>query len=411
MVAQNQQNLNSQNTLYGFKCLLGKKFDDVKNYAEKLNFKIRKKRSGSIGFVLQYLNIDKLCLIPEQVVAMLYSEIISEIGYGKTDFILTVPSYFTSSERQAILDAAKIANLNCLELMNETTAIALDYGYYRQADFNRLISKEVAFIDFGHSSLQVSIVAFTKGKIEVLANTSTMIGGRDFDLKLCDYYCEEIKKKYNVNPQEDRMAYARLLIEVEKFKKLMSINSTNLIFKMENFMNLLKIDTIICRKEMEMICHKLFVTLEETIRRCIKRSKKEIGDIHSIEITGGSSRIPEFLKLTERIFGKTPNTTLNRDEAISHGGAIYCAMRSTCIKLNYEIEIVDVLSDRPLQVTFSYDEKHVHKAVIFEEVAVFPLTINEEFSLPGKNLFNRISFNCLEGPQSLDIWKRKYCIV
>lgn len=408
MEAKNQQNLNSLNTIYGFKCLLGKKFDDVKNYAERLNYKVYKKRSETIGFVVKYLNYDKVCLIPEQVLAMLYSKIISETGNGKTDFILTVPSYFTSSERQAMLNAARIANLNCLELINETTAIAMNYGYYRQEKFDGLTPKNVALIDFGHSSIQVSIVAFTKGKIEVLANTSRVIGGQNFDFKLCDYFCEQIKRKYYVNPREDKMAYARLLVEVERLKKLMSINSTNLILKIENFMNLTKVDATICRIDMEKICHELFIMLEQTIRKCIERSKLETEDIHSIEITGGSSRIPEFQKLTALIFGKTPNTTLNRDEAVSHGGAIYCAMRSKHVTPNHKIEFVDVLSDCPLQVTFSYDEEDIYSATIFEDVQVFPIPMSAVFPLNEQKIFNRVSFSGLEGPQSLESWKRKY---
>lgn len=390
--------------------MLGKKFADTSKYDEKFNFKVCKMTTGTIGCVVEYLEQDKFCLTLEQVLAMLFTEIVSELKDSGADFILTVPSYFTSSERLAMLDAAMIANLNCLELMSETKAIALNYGYYRQADFDYVTSKKVAFIDFGHSSLQVSIVAFTKGKIKVLANTSAMIGGRDFDSKLCDYFCEEIKRKYSVNPWEDRMAYARLLIEVERLKKLMSVNSTNLILKMDNFMNLSKIDAIICRKEMEIICHELFIETQFIIRRCLELSKTATENIHSTEITGGSSRIPEFQQLVARIFGKAPNTTLNRDEAVSHGGAIYCAMKSKNVSLNHKIEIIDVLVDRPLQVTFSQNDEDIYSSIIFEEVAEYPVTKDAVFELTDKRVFNRVSINSLGGPQSLESWKSMYIV-
>lgn len=412
-VAKNQQEMNLENTIYEFKHLIGKLFKDdfVSNEQKKLNYKIIEFETGEIGIKTNYQleqQTMEYYFHPEQVLAMLLSEIVGQSEYKNPKVVLTVPSYFTSSERQAMLLAAKIANIDCVKLLNETTAIALNYGYYKQDDFDINKPTNVAFIDFGHSSLQVSIVAFTKGNLNVLANTSVMIGGRDFDEKLADHFWNEA----NVGQRENNIrSYSRLMIEVQKLKKMMSTNTTNLKLKIENFKNLETFESTIRREMMDNICEELLVKLSQTIKSCITVSQLKINDIFSVEITGGSSRIPAFKRIVENIFKKPPSTTMNQDEAISKGGAIFCAMKLNQGELQHTIEIKDFLTHHPLQVELrSKDGTKIASEPYFNNNKTFPIHNKVVFKLRRKKMPFKVLFSSFDRPISLDKWLRKfYC--
>lgn len=400
-----------ENTIYGFKHLLGKTADDKCAIAEirKLNYNASESEFGRIGVQVNYRQAHTI-FQPEQILAMLFTKLKSEFKDDKADVILTVPTYFTSSERQALLNSASIARLNCLQLLNETTAIALNYGYYKQEEFAYHKPRNVVFMDFGHTSLQVSVVSFTAGKLQVLATTSIMIGGRDIDQMLADHFCNEFNQKYHIDPREDKKALARLMVEVEKLKKLMSINKTNLKLKIDNFMGREKVEAAICRDIMENICVKLFEKLHGTAEKCIAKSELKAEDIHSIEITGGSSRIPKFKQMVEEIFMKAPSTTLNQDEAVAKGGAIYCSMQSERVKMQHKIKIIDVLSNNPVNIILKCQENNdIDAAVLFDEVTDFPFTKKTALAeLKSKDLPTRMYLTNVNRPMTLDSWICKF---
>lgn len=403
------QDFNTENVIIGFKNFLGKQFNDVTSDLRKLKhkFELLENEHGGISILVDYLQ-EKIQLFPEQVVAMLFTKIIQEIKDENADFILTVPSHFTSFQRQALLDAASIANLNCLQLINETTAIAINYGYYKQDNFSDQSPRNVCFLDFGDTSLQVSIVAFTKGKIQVLATTSTMVGGCDLSQQICNYFCDEIQRKFFIDPKNDKKSWKRLLTEADKLKKMMSTNSTNLRLKLDDFMSIAKVELTICRKQMESICEEQFIDLKKAIERCIEDSKVDDRDIHSIEITGGSSRIPEFHSLVAEIFGKAPSTTLNQDEAVSRGGAIYCAMKSKFVTLKHEIVVHDVLAHNPIQIIFKYISDDItHIETLFDDIIEYPIKRTIVRPLIDKKMPGEISLTSGLDQNNIGTWKCK----
>jgi len=357
VAAKNQQVTNMKNTVFGLKRLIGRKYNDphVQKEIRLLPFNILEQPNGNIGIKVQYLNEEHI-FTPEQCLAMLFTKL-KDIASNAlqtpiNDCVISVPSYFTNNERKALLDAASICGLNVLRLFNETTATALSYGIYKQ-DLPNPEDKprNVVFVDCGHSTLQVSVVAFNKGKLKMISVASDAnLGGRDIDLILADHFCKEFQTKYRIDPKNNARAFVRLLAEVEKLKKQMSANSTTLPLNIECFMDDKDVHGDMKRADMESLCAHLFQRVEETLVRCLQKSGLPLEEIHSVEIVGGSSRIPAIKQLIEKVFKRTASTTLNQDEAVSRGCALQCAILSPAVRVR-DFSVTDV-QDYPISVSW-----------------------------------------------------------
>ncbi|NXT73508.1 HS74L protein, partial [Zapornia atra] len=361
--AKSQIVTNVKNTLHGFKKLHGRAFEDPYIQAEraKLPYELQKMANGSVGVKVRYLDEERLFAI-EQITGMLLAKLkeTSESALKKpvADCVISVPSFFTDAERRSVMAAAQIAGLNCLKLMNETTAVALAYGIYKQ-DLPALEEKprNVVFVDMGHSAYQVSICAFNKGKLKVLATTfDPFLGGRNFDEALVEYFSEEFRTKYKLNVKENPRALLRLYQECEKLKKLMSANASDLPLNIECFMNDLDVSSKMNRAQFEQLCAALLSRVEPPLRAAMDQAKLQREDIYSIEIVGGATRIPAVKEQIFNFFCKEISTTLNADEAVARGCALQCAILSPAFKVR-EFSITDVV---PYSVTLrwksSYEE-------------------------------------------------------
>nr|UNE55961.1 heat shock 70 kDa protein cognate 4 [Paroster macrosturtensis] len=348
VAAKNQQVTNMKNTVYYLKRLLGRRFNDshVQREMKFVPFNVIPTQDGSIGIKVNYLGEEHI-FTPEQCIAMLLTKL-KEISANAlqtqiNDCVISVPSYYTNTERKALLDAANISGLNVLRLMNETTATALAYGIYKQ-DLPAPEEKprNVIFVDCGHSSLQVSACAFNKGKLRMIATASDEhLGGRNIDLILADHICKDFQTRYKIDAKSNQRAFIRLLAEVEKLKKQMSANSTMLPLNIECFMDDKDVHALMKREEMEHLCTDLFHRVEICLRNCLEQSKLRAEEIHSVEVVGGSTRIPALKHIIEKVFNRTASTTLNQDEAVSRGCALQCAMLSPAVRVR-EFSISDV---------------------------------------------------------------------
>lgn len=332
--------------------------------------------NGMVGIRVNYMDEEQV-FSPEQITAMLFTKLKVDAAVALEtqiyDCVITVPSYFTNSERKALQDAAGIAGLNCLRLMNETTATALSYGFYKQdLPAPEEKARNVIFVDFGHSSIQISACAFNKGKLKMLSSASDLVGGRDIDDILADHFSKEFVTKYKIDPRTNQKALLRLLAEVEKLKKQMSANSTKLPLNIECFMNEIDVQSSIQRTDMEEICKHLFQRIEEVMKRCFRDSKLSLDEIHSVEIVGGSSRIPAVKALIDQIFGKTSSTTLNQDEAVSRGGALQCAIMSPAVRVR-DFNVTDI---QPFSVMITFDNENGQRS----DMEVFPMNHAVPFS-------------------------------
>lgn len=358
VAAKNQMVTNMKNTVFGFKRLLGRKYNDphIEKDLKHFPFKVEPRPDGGIGIRINYLGEDNV-FSPEQITAMLFTKLkdiaATALQTPINDCVISVPSYFTNAERNALLDAASIAGLNVLRLMNETTATALAYGIYKQdLPAPEEKPKNIVFVDFGHSSLQVSACAFNKGKLRVLATSSdSHCGGRDIDLALAEHFCQEFITKYKLDARKNQRAFLRLLQEVEKLKKQMSANSTRLPINIECFMEERDVSSDMQRAQMEQLCAETFTRVEMALRAILYNAKLRPEDIHSVEIVGGSTRIPAVKSLIENVLGKHASTTLNQDEAVARGCALQCAMLSPAVRVR-EFNIADV---QPYAVRLAWD--------------------------------------------------------
>ncbi|CAL8104143.1 unnamed protein product [Orchesella dallaii] len=347
VAAKNQAVTNLTNTIFGFKRFLGRPFDDprVQEDAKRVPFEIVRLGNG-VGIKARFLGEEQV-YTPEQVTAMMFTKLKETAEHGIQakvhDCVISVPSYFTEAERRALLDAAQIAGLNPLRLFNETAAAALNYGIYKQdLPEPEAEARNVVIVDCGHSAIQVCVVAFNKGKLKIIASTSDSdLGGRNFDAALAAHFCVEFRSKYGIDPESDHKAYMRLLTEVEKLKKQMSANATKLPLNIECFMEEKDVSSSMCRADFEQICLMLFQRVEFVLQKCLEDSKLDITSIHSVEIVGGSTRIPGIKLLIEKVFRKIPSTTLNQDEAVSRGCALQCAILSPAFKVR-DFQITDV---------------------------------------------------------------------
>jgi len=146
-------------------------------------------------------------------------------GLTSNEVVIAVPTYVSNSERQAYLDAAEIAGIKCIRLINESTAIALTYGFFRKNDLNKEKARIVAFVDFGHSKLTVSYASFKPGKMKILGTHSNKnLGARQIDYLLTDLFGGKFEKKYGCDPRKDPRARLRLLDAIEKMRKLLTGN-------------------------------------------------------------------------------------------------------------------------------------------------------------------------------------------
>lgn len=345
VAAKNQQVTNMANTVCGFKHLLGRKYDDphVQRELKFIPTAAERLADGGIGLKVNYLGKPTL-FTPVQLTAMVMTKLkeiaVTSLHAQVNDCVVTCPVFFTNAERKALLDACHIAGINVLRLMNETTATALHYGFYK-TDLPEDKPRNVIFVDCGHSSLQVSAVAFTKGKLKVLASTWDLIGGRDIDATMAAYFVDEFQERYKINARSNERAYLRLLTEVEKLKKQMSANSTRLPMGIECFMGDIDVQSHMQRPQMEELCASIFKRVEVTFRKLLQESKLTLADIHSVEIVGGSTRVPAIKHLIEEVFGKPASTTLNQDESVSSGATLQCAMMSPAMRAR-EFGVTDI---------------------------------------------------------------------
>ncbi|KAH1187027.1 heat shock protein 105 kDa [Mauremys mutica] len=347
--AKNQQITHANNTVSNFKRFHGRAFDDpfIQKEKESLSYDLVPMKNGGVGIKVMYMDEEHFFSV-EQITAMLLTKLkeTAETNLKKpvTDCVISVPSFFTDAERRSVLDAAQIVGLNCLRLMNDMTAVALNYGIYKQ-DLPAPEEKPriVVFVDMGHSAFQVSACAFNKGKLKVLGTAfDPFLGGRNFDEKLVDHFCAEIKAKYKLDPKSTIRALLRLYQECEKLKKLMSSNSTEIPLNIECFMNDRDVAGKMNRSQFEELCADLLQRIEVPFHSLMEQTQLKVEDVNAVEIVGGATRIPAVKEKIAKFFGKDVSTTLNADEAVARGCALQCAILSPAFKVR-EFSVTDAV--------------------------------------------------------------------
>jgi heat shock protein 4 len=355
--AKNQMVTNFKNTIWGWKKLIGRKFSDpvVKQEMKHLPYEIVEGPGGITGIKANYMG-EQHVFTPEQVTAMMLTKL-KEVAEANlktkvVDCVLSVPCYFTDCQRRALLDSAQIVGLNVLRLMNDTAATALNYGIYKQ-DLPPVEEKprHVVFLDMGYSDLQLAVCAFNKGKLKVLATAhDASLGGADFDRILAEHFATEFQQRYKVNARANPRAYVRLLSECERLKKLMSANSQEIPLNIECFLDEKDVTGKMNRETFEKLSVGLLERTEALMKSLLLSSKLSKDDIYSVEVVGGSCRIPAVKELVKKVFNREASTTLNGDEAVARGCALQCAILSP----NFRVRDFVITDAQPYPISLSW---------------------------------------------------------
>lgn len=359
VAARQAVNTNLKNTIIYFKQLVGRKFSDpiAQKFIPFVPCKVVQLPNDDIGLQVTYMG-EQQVFTPEQVFAALLTKlrtiVESQLPDIKkvSDCVVSVPAYFTDVQRRAVQAAIQYSGLNALRVLNETTAIALAYGIYKQ-DLPEETAKprHVVFLDIGHASTQASLVAFNKGKLTMLNTTYDLeAGGIWFDALIREHFRQEFQAKYKIDAATNPRAWLRLLDECEKTKKQMSANQTPIPINIECFMDDKDVSGKMQRAEFEELAAPVFARIKQTLVNLFSGVEVKPEDVDEIEIVGGSSRIPMIRKIVHDVFQKEPKTTMNQDEAVARGAAMQCAILSP----TFRVREFSVKDSQPYRIRISW---------------------------------------------------------
>lgn len=354
--AATAQTSNFKNTVGSLKRLVGRTFDDeaIQNIEKKFIYAELVDAGGEVGVKVNYAG-EQHVFSATQVLAMYLAKLRdtaqNELG-GQTvsDVVFSVPIWFTDSQRRAMLAAAEIANLNPLRAINEPTATALGYGITKTDLPEPENPRNVVFVDIGHSNYQVSVVAFSKGQLTVLgASADPNFGGRNFDRALVEHFAEEFKGKYKIDVFSSPKAVFRLAAGCERLKKVLSANSLAQL-NVESLMNDIDASSQLKREEFEELIKPYLENIEAPLNEALEQSGLTKDEIFSVELVGGSTRVPALKERIAAWFGKGLSTTLNADEAVVRGDTLACATLSPVFRVR-EFSVHDI-SPYPIKVSW-----------------------------------------------------------
>ncbi|KAI9892822.1 MAG: Heat shock 70 kDa protein 4L [Vezdaea aestivalis] len=329
--AKTQEVSNLKNTVSSLKRLAGRSFKDPdvqieQDYISAPLVDI----NGQVGAEVTYMG-EKKRFTATQLIGMYLSKIkataSSELKLPVSDIVISVPPWFTDSQRRGILDGADIAGLKVLRLINDTTATALGYGITK-TDLPTTEEKprRIAFVDVGHSNYACSIVEFRKGELTVKSTACDRhFGGRNFDKALLDHFADEFKEKFKIDIRTHPKALVRTAAAAEKLKKILSANNSAPL-NIESLMDDVDVRSVMKREDLEALVKPLLDRAIAPLEQALAEADLKVEDIDAIEMVGGCTRVPSLKEKISKFFGKSLSFTLNQDEAVARGAAFSCAI-------------------------------------------------------------------------------------
>ena len=337
-IAKRQSITNPENTVFGVKRLIGRKFSSKEIQYDKkvLPYRIDQASNGDAHISIRGKQFSP-AEISSFILAFIKKYAEDYLGETVTDAVITVPAYFDDSQRQATKDAGKIAGLNVLRIINEPTAAALAYGMDKKRE------EKIAVFDLGGGTFDISVLEIGEGVFEVKAtNGDTHLGGDDFDMRLISYLADEFKKDQGIDLRNDKMALQRLKEAAEKAKIELSTSmetDINLPFITADASGPKHLNLKITRAKLEGLVSELLDKLEEPCRTCMKDAGLSSREIHEVILVGGMTRMPSVQERVRRIFGKEPHKGVNPDEVVAVGAAIQGAVLKGDVK---DVLLLDV---------------------------------------------------------------------
>ena len=337
-MARRQAVLNPQNTYYGVKRFMGRKYPELTPESKQVPYTIRRDEYGSIKIKCPRLKKD---FAPEEISAKILRKLAEEaeryLGEPVTGAVITVPAYFNDSQRQATRDAGRIAGLEVLRIINEPTAASLAYGLDQER------SQKILVFDLGGGPFDVSVLEVGDGVFEVRATSGdTQLGGGDFDKRIVDWLAEQFLEQEKVDLRKDRQALQRLTEAAEKAKielSGVSVTDINLPFITATEEGSKHIETRLMRPQFEDLCGDLVSRLTRPIKRALNDARLTPVQIDEVVLVGGGTRMPMIKALVRSFIDKEPNENVNPDEVVAVGAAIQSGILAGEVK---EILLLDV---------------------------------------------------------------------
>jgi molecular chaperone DnaK len=318
--AKRQAITNAKKTVYSIKRFMGEPYEKVNKEIKRVTYTVIKGDNNT-----PRVKIDDRLFSPQEISAMILQKMKKTaedyLGQEVSDAVITVPAYFSDSQRQATKEAGEIAGLNVKRIINEPTAASLAYGLDKKAQ-----DLKIAVFDLGGGTFDISILELGDGVFEVKStNGDTHLGGDDFDHLIIDWLAEEFLKDEGIDLRKDPMAMQRLKEAAEKAKiELSSSTSTEI-----NLPYIMPVDGIpkhlvktLSRAQFEKICDNLIQSVVDPCKKALKDANLQASDIDEVLLVGGSTRIPAIQTLVEKFFGKVPSKGVNPDEVVAVGAAI-----------------------------------------------------------------------------------------
>ena len=322
--AKRQAITNPQRTVFSIKRFMGESWDQVQKETSRVPYKVVKGDNNT-----PRVDIDGRLYTPQEISAMILQKMKKTaedyLGQEVKEAVITVPAYFSDSQRQATKEAGQIAGLEVKRIVNEPTAAALAYGVDKA---NK--DMKIAVFDLGGGTFDISILEFGGGVFEVLAtNGDTHLGGDDFDQVIIDWLVQEFKNDEGADLTTDPMALQRLKEAAEKAKIELSSSTTTEI----NLPYIMPVGGVpkhlvktLTRAKFEQLAHGLIQACLEPCKQAMQSAGLGNSDIDEVILVGGSSRIPAVQKLVEDFFGKAPSKGVNPDEVVAVGASIQGAV-------------------------------------------------------------------------------------
>ena len=390
-IAKRQAVINPENTFFSVKRFIGSKEKELSSDATQLPYKVDKDQNENIKLKCPALNKD---FSPEEISAQVLRKLINDatnyLGQKVTQAVITVPAYFNDSQRQATMDAGKIAGIEVLRIINEPTAASLAYG------LDKKTNETILVFDLGGGTFDVSILEVGDGIFEVLATAGdTNLGGDDFDKVLVNWVINDFKEQEKIDLSKDVQALQRLTEASEKAKMELSTVEKTIIdvpFITADKTGPKHIKKELTRDFFENLCDNLINRCRIPVEKALNDARLEKSDINEVVLVGGSTRIPAIQKLVEYLTNKKPNQSVNPDEVVAIGAAIQAGI------LAGEIKDVLLLDVTPLSLGIETLGGVMTKIIVRN--TTIPVRKSEMFSTAVDNQTN-VEVHILQGEREL----------
>ena len=389
--AKRQAITNPTNTVYSIKRFMGETYEQARKEAERVPYKVV--NEGGYPRV----DIDGRKYTPQEISAMVLQKMKKTaedyLGQEVTDAVITVPAYFSDSQRQATKEAGQIAGLNVQRIVNEPTAAALAYGVDKA---NK--DMKIAVFDLGGGTFDISILEFGGGVFEVLStNGDTHLGGDDFDQVIIDWLVGGFKSDEGIDLSKDPMAMQRLKEAAEKAKIELSSTTTTEInlpyISAEGGVPKHLVKTL-TRAQFEQLAHSLIQACLVPCQNAVRDAKLSTSDIDEVILVGGSSRIPAVQTLVKNYFGKEPSKGVNPDEVVAVGASIQGAI------LNKEGGVGDIVLLDVTPLTLGIETLGGVMTKLIEANSTIPCKKSETFSTAVDNQ-TAVTIHVLQGERPM----------